>query len=108
MPCHAMHPMQDYFWKVFHKYYNLICIFICTPICTKFLFLQKVGVTERPMTDQIRCICQVVEAPAPRWTFEAGMREAASEALAVLRHEADERMTQSQYRHFLSQAEEGE
>jgi hypothetical protein len=30
-----------YFWKVFHKYYN----FICTPICTKFLFLQKVGVT---------------------------------------------------------------
>jgi hypothetical protein len=46
MPCHAMHPMQDYFWKVFHKYYNLICIFICTPICTKkFLFLQNVGVT---------------------------------------------------------------
>jgi hypothetical protein len=30
-----------YFWKVFHKYYN----FIYTPICTKFLFLQKVGVT---------------------------------------------------------------
>jgi hypothetical protein len=26
--------------------YNLICIFICTPTCTKFLFLQKVGVTE--------------------------------------------------------------
>jgi hypothetical protein len=42
MPCHAMHPMQDlFFWKVFHKYYN----FIYTPICTKFLFLQKVGVT---------------------------------------------------------------
>jgi hypothetical protein len=30
-----------YFSKVFHKYYN----FICTPICTKTLFLQKVGVT---------------------------------------------------------------
>jgi hypothetical protein len=41
MPCNAMHPTQDYFWKVFHKYYNLICIFICTPICTKILFLQK-------------------------------------------------------------------
>jgi hypothetical protein len=26
--------------------YNLICIFICTPICTKILFLQKVGVTQ--------------------------------------------------------------
>jgi hypothetical protein len=38
-----MHPMQDYFWKVFHKYYNLICIFICTPICTKIFILAKSG-----------------------------------------------------------------
>jgi hypothetical protein len=37
-----------YFWKVFHKYYN----FICTPICTKFLFLQKVGVTFTPEEEQ--------------------------------------------------------
>jgi hypothetical protein len=45
MPCHAMHPMQDlfFFWKVFHKYYNSICALICT----KFLFLQKVGVTDK-------------------------------------------------------------
>jgi hypothetical protein len=35
------------------------------------------------------------------------MREAAWEALAVLRHEVDERMPHSQYRHFLSRAEEG-
>jgi hypothetical protein len=35
--------MQDYFWNVFHKYYNLICIFICTPICTKILILAKSG-----------------------------------------------------------------
>jgi hypothetical protein len=35
--------MQDYFWKVFHKYYNLICIFICTPICTKNCILAKSG-----------------------------------------------------------------
>jgi hypothetical protein len=35
--------MQDYFWKVFHKYYNLICIFICTPICTKKFILAKSG-----------------------------------------------------------------
>jgi hypothetical protein len=34
-----------YFWKVFHKYYN----FICAPICTKVLFLQKVGVTPTPV-----------------------------------------------------------
>jgi hypothetical protein len=59
------------------------------------------------MTDRICCIRQVVEAPAPRWTFEAGKRETAREALIVLRHEAGERMAHSQYRHFLSRAEEG-
>jgi hypothetical protein len=35
------------------------------------------------------------------------MTEAAHEALAVLRHEADEQMAHSQYCHFLSRAEEG-
>jgi hypothetical protein len=35
------------------------------------------------------------------------MREAAREALAVLRHEADEQMAHSQYCHFPSRAEEG-
>jgi hypothetical protein len=39
---------------------------------------------ERPMTDHIRCIHQVVEASTPRSTFEGGMREAAQEALALL------------------------
>jgi hypothetical protein len=50
------------------------------------------------MTHRIHRIRQVVEAPAPRWTFEAGMREAAREALVFLRHEVDEQMTHSQYR----------
>jgi hypothetical protein len=59
------------------------------------------------MTNRIHRIHHVVEAPAPRWTFEAGMREAAHEALAILRHEVDERMLHSQYRHFPSRAEEG-
>jgi hypothetical protein len=35
------------------------------------------------------------------------MREAAHEALAILRHEAGEQMANSQYRHFPSRAEEG-
>jgi hypothetical protein len=35
------------------------------------------------------------------------MREAAREALALLRHEAEEQMEQSQYRHFPSRAREG-
>jgi hypothetical protein len=32
-----------YFWNVFHMNYNLICIFICTPICTKKIILVKSG-----------------------------------------------------------------
>jgi phage gp45-like len=35
------------------------------------------------------------------------MREAALEALALLRHEAEEQMGQLQYRHFLSHPREG-
>jgi hypothetical protein len=60
------------------------------------------------MIDRIRLIRQVIEAPAPRWTFEAGMREAAREALDVLRHEADKQMEHSQYRHFPRRAEGAE
>jgi hypothetical protein len=47
-----------------------------------------------PTTDHIRRICHLVEATTPRWTFEEGMREAAREALALLRHEAEEQMEQ--------------
>jgi hypothetical protein len=72
-----------------------------------YLWHVRVVIYERPTIDRICCICQVVEAPAPRWTFEAVMRDAAREALAVLRHKADERMAHSQYRHFPSRAEEG-
>jgi hypothetical protein len=35
------------------------------------------------------------------------MREAARETLALLRHEAEEQMGQSQYHHFPSHAREG-
>jgi hypothetical protein len=44
------------------------------------------------MTDCICRIRQVVEASTPSWTFQGGMREAAREGLAVLRHEANEQM----------------
>jgi hypothetical protein len=60
-----------------------------------YLWHVRVVIYERSTTDRIRCIRQVIEAPAPRWTFEASMREAAREALAVLRHEADEQMAHS-------------
>jgi hypothetical protein len=72
-----------------------------------YLWRIRVVIYERPMTVRVRHIRQVIEAPAPRWTFEAGMREAAREALAVLHHEADEQMAHSQYRHFPSRVEEG-
>jgi hypothetical protein len=85
-------------------------LFIGTPRLqhgNSYLWRVHVVIYERPTTDRIRHIHQVVEAPAPRWTFGAGMREAAHEALSILRHEADERMAHSQYRHFPSRAEEG-
>jgi hypothetical protein len=67
-----------------------------------YLWRVHMVIYERSTTDRIRRIRQVVEAPAPRWMFKASMREAAHEALAVLRHEADEQMAHSQYRHFPS------
>jgi hypothetical protein len=55
-----------------------------------YLWRVHVIIYERPTTDHIHCIRHVVEATTPRWTFEGGMREAAREALAMLRHEAEE------------------
>jgi hypothetical protein len=49
-----------------------------------YLWHVRVVIYERHMTDRIRRIHQVVEAPAPRWTFVVGMRVVACEALAVL------------------------
>jgi hypothetical protein len=85
-------------------------LFIGTPRLLRgnsYLWRVRLVIYERPTTNCIRRIHQVVKAPAPRWTFEAGMREAADEALTIVRHEADERMAQSQYRHFPIRAEEG-
>jgi hypothetical protein len=49
-----------------------------------YIWCVHVVIYERPTTNRIYRIRQVVEAPTPRWTFEAGMREAAREALAIL------------------------
>jgi hypothetical protein len=68
-------------------------LFIGTPrlFCgNSYLWRVRVVIYERTTTDRIHRIRQVVETPAARWTFKVGMREAAREALAVLRHEADE------------------
>jgi hypothetical protein len=60
-----------------------------------YLWHVRVIIYERPTTNHIHHIRHVVEATTPRWTFEGGMREAAREALAMLRHEAEEQMEQS-------------
>jgi hypothetical protein len=39
-----------------------------------YLWLVRVVIYERPTTDHIHRICQVVESFPPRWTFEGGMR----------------------------------
>jgi hypothetical protein len=73
-------------------------LFIGTPRLLRgnsYLWRVRVVIYERPRTNRICRIRQVVEAPAPRWTFDVGMREAAREALAILHHEADEQMTHS-------------
>jgi hypothetical protein len=51
-----MHPIQDlFFLKVFHKYYNLICIFICTPICTKFYSCKKWVLQTSRLVSRLLC-----------------------------------------------------
>jgi hypothetical protein len=72
-----------------------------------YLWCVRVIIYERPMTDRIHRIHHVVEATTLRWAFEGSMREAAQEALALLRHEAEEQMEQSQYHHFPSRTREG-
>jgi hypothetical protein len=72
-----------------------------------YLWRVRVIIYERPTTDHIHRIRHVVEATTLRWTFEGGMREAAREALVLLRHEAEEQMEQSQYCHFPIRAREG-
>jgi hypothetical protein len=72
-----------------------------------YIWHVRVIIYESPMTDHIHHIRHVVEAFTPRWMFERGMREVVREALALLRHEAEEQMEQSQYRHFLTHAQEG-
>jgi hypothetical protein len=69
-----------------------------------YLWRVREIIYERPTTDYIHHICHVVETTTLRWTFEEGMREVAQEALALLRHEAEEEMEQSQYHHFPSRA----
>jgi hypothetical protein len=62
-------------------------LFIETPrlLCgNSYLWHVRVVIYERPTINHIRCIRQVVKAHAPRWTFEAGMREPTREVLVVL------------------------
>jgi hypothetical protein len=72
-----------------------------------YLWRVHVIISKRSTTDHIHRIRHVVKATTTRWMFEGGMREAAREALVLLRHEAEEQMEQSQYHHFLSRTREG-
>jgi hypothetical protein len=90
--------------------YSEPLLFVSVPrlLCgNSYLWRVHVIIYERPTTDHIHRIHHVVEVTTLRWTFERGMREAAREALALLRHEAEEQMEQSQYCHFPSRTREG-
>jgi hypothetical protein len=55
-------------------------LFIGTPRLLRgnsYLWRVRVVIYERPTIDRIRRIREVVETPALRWIFEAGIREAA-------------------------------
>jgi hypothetical protein len=85
-------------------------LFIGVPrlLCgNSYLWRVRVIIYKRPTTDHIHRIRHVVEATTPRWMFEGDMREAAREGLALLQHEVEEQMEQSQYHHFPSHAREG-
>jgi hypothetical protein len=92
MESHSDGQNADYFLRTLRTVllalgYSEPPLFIKTPrlLCgNSYLWHVRVVIYERPTIDHIRCIRQVVEAPASRWTFEAGMREAAHEALAIL------------------------
>jgi hypothetical protein len=52
-------------------------LFIRTPSLLRgnsYIWCIRVVIYERPRTDRICRVCQVVGAHAPRWMFEAGMR----------------------------------
>jgi hypothetical protein len=41
MPCHAMHPIQNLFWRVFSYVLQIAMHFRCTPMWTKFYSCKK-------------------------------------------------------------------
>jgi hypothetical protein len=65
-----------YFWKVFDMYYNLICIFICTPNCTKFYSCKKWVLHIGSIWSRVTCLalplvasqCLECWAPGGSWS----------------------------------------
>jgi hypothetical protein len=92
MESHSDGQNVGYFLRALQTVLLALCsseppLFIGTPRLLRgnsYLWRVRVVIYERPTTDHIHRIHQVVEAPALRWMFEAGMREAAREAFAVL------------------------
>jgi hypothetical protein len=72
-----------------------------------YLWHVHVVIYERSTTDRICHIHKVIEASTLSWTFEGAIRDAAHKVLAILRYDEDDQTEHSQYRHFLSQAQEG-
>jgi hypothetical protein len=47
---------------------------------------------------------RVIQAATPRWTFEGGIHDAPHRDMVMLRHEEEDQIEHSQYRHLLSRA----
>jgi hypothetical protein len=80
-------------------------LFVITPRLLRgntYLWHVRVVMYESSMINRICRIRQVIKAVAPRWMFEGRIHDNAHEALVAVRHEEDDQIEHSQYRHFLS------
>jgi hypothetical protein len=86
-------------WKLLRSVgYGELLIFVRTPRLlqgTTYLWNVWVVMYEKLTTDRICCIHQVIKSAASRMSFEAGIRDAACQALATFHHEEDDQMEHS-------------
>ena len=99
------HYFPDTLWRVqqgLGYHHRPEYVGIRTPVADgSYRWSVSVRMFERITTDGLRRVRRIHQATAPRSTFEEGMKDAARQALAVLRHE-EEVMAHTQYRYFAS------
>jgi hypothetical protein len=65
MPCNAMHPMRDYFWKGFYMQGTSICNLYALYGTTGIMGVEAITATVLKMTRLPRTTCNACEAFHP-------------------------------------------